>query len=350
MHASVRRYGAVLLSIGMLALGGCHRSAAESAAADRGMSPAATALTALRPAQDTAAAGEEGSDKDREESPLGLKLTSQQIAKLGITTEQAQTTEHRGQTAGYGAVISHDIIAQAAADLITAEATEKLSRSALARAQRLRGTAGAVSQDVEELAVQKAEIDAATLMATRQKLAAVFGMNPPWKRDDRGDTVQGLASGRIKLLRVTFPLGALPDGVPATLQVARIGAAVPQSFWTSKAVWDAPADGAVPGRSFFALLQSADLHDGERLQVLAPIGKALQGVIVPAAAVVLSEGEYWCYIEREPGAFTRIRVDTTMPVANGYFVSSGVQAGDPIVTSAVAFLLAKQTGAAAEPD
>ncbi len=308
--------------------------------------PRVAAESAKSAAAKTSQADDDGKDKEKQ----GVTLTAEQVGKLGITGDPAMALEHRDEAIGYGVVMNHDAIAQAAADLTTAMATARLSRSSLARAQKLAGTPGAVSADVEEAAAQKSEVDAAALIATQQKLSSIFGMNPPWKKGDAGGTVQALASGRFKLLRATFPLGTMPDGEPTTMRAARIGTVKPGSGWRTSGVWDAPADSTVPGRSFFALLKTQDPREGERVQVFAPVGAASSGVVVPAAAAVLSGGKYWCYVQKTPGVFSRVEIDTSTPVATGYFVKEGIAVGDNIVTHAAGQLLAKETGAAAEPD
>lgn len=333
---------AAMFAVACLILGACHKSA-----------PPAGDTAAPAEANNGAHAGSPDTKPDgaaaKEEAAEGVTLTPEQIEKLGLVVQPAKPVQHTEETPGYGVVISHDIIAQAAADRVTAEATARLSRSALARAKKLSGTPGAVSADVEETAAQKAEIDAAAQTATDQKLSSILGMNPPWKNGDRDGTLQALASGRIKLVRVTFPLGALAEGTPSSLRATRIGISHPGG-WTMTAIWDAPADASVPGRSFFALLRGSRVTEGERLQVWAPIGESVSGVMVPAAAVVMSEGKYWCYVQPKPGTFVKTEIDAGKPVAEGYFVTDGVKAGNEIVVTAVGQLLAKESGSAAEPD
>jgi hypothetical protein len=282
--------------------------------------------------------------------PEGVTLTPDQIDKLGIVTQPARSIDYSDEAAGYGVVVNHDIIAQAAAELATAQATAQLSRSALSRAQKLAGTPGAVSADVEEAAAQKAAVDAAALTLTTRRLSSTLGMSPPWNRGGRGEILQDLAGGRIKLVRATFPLDALSGGIPASLRATRIGAGKPGAGWKMNVIWEAPADPSVPGRSLFALLKSSDAAEGDRLSVWAPVGVPVAGVVIPSDAAVLSDGKYWCYIETKPGLFTRAEIETGKPMADGYFVSRGIAVGDKIVTAAAGQLLAKETGSAAEPD
>ena len=73
---------------------------------------------------------------------------------------------------------------------------------------------GLVSADVEEAAAQKAQVDAAALTLTTRRLSSMFGMKPPWSNGGSDYALQELASGKIKLVRVTFPLGLLSEAVP----------------------------------------------------------------------------------------------------------------------------------------
>ena len=286
----------------------------------------------------------------KEDAGIGVILTPEQIEKLGLVTGVVQAIEYTEETAGYGVVVPHEAIAQASAEIVTAQATERLSQSALSRAKRLSGTPGALSADVEETAARQAAVDSAALTLTLQRMSASFGLNPPWKAGDNNAILKDLAGGRIKLVRVTFPLGALRGGIPVSLRAAHIGQAKPDKSWKMTKVWDAPADSSVPGRSFFAVLKGSDAGEGERLLVWAPIGEAAAGVVVPAAAAVMSDGKYWCYIEKKPGTFVKSEIDMSRPVPAGYFVTEGVAAGDKVVTAAAGQLLARESGSGSEAE
>src|SRR6202022_5197359 len=93
--------------------------------------------------------------------------------------------------------------------------------------------------------------------------------------------LQGLASGSIQLVRVTFPLGAVQGDPPKTLRAARIGTAAGGKGWKLTSPWSAPADATVPGPSFFPLMRAKDAGEGERILVWAPIGAPQSGELVP---------------------------------------------------------------------
>ena len=337
--------GTLCLACSLLA--GCHRS--PPAAADG--APASGAEAKEAGGKDAGAKDAGAKDAGaKEEAGAGVTLTPEQIEKLGVATEAVRSIDYKEETAGYGVVVAHEAIAQAAAEMVTAQATERLSQSALSRARRLSGTPGAMSADVEETAARQAAVDSAALTLTLQRMSSTLGLNPPWKVGENSPVLKDLAGGRIKLVRVTFPLGALSGGIPASLRAAHIGGSKPDKSWTMTKVWDAPADASVPGRSFFALLKGSDAGEGERLLVWAPIGDSVAGVVVPAAAAVMSDAKYWCYLEKKPGNFVRSEIDTARPVPDGYFVTEGVAEGDKVVTTAAGQLLARESNSGSEPE
>jgi hypothetical protein len=295
-------------------------------------------------------AAEVKSEQAAKPSGEGVALTPDQIEQIGLQTEAIKAIDHSEEIAGFGAVIPHETIAQSAAELATAEAVEKQSRSALTRTQRLSGTAGAMSADVEETNARQAAVDAAALKLARERLSAAFGQDAPWITGS-GELLQALAHGSVKLVRATFPLGALSNGqLPKALRAARIGSLPTDNGWKITSVWSAPADASVPGRSFFGVLHSGDLGEGERLIVWAPIGVAQAGVLIPAAAVIITDTKYWCYLEIKKGTFARTELDTSRPVEGGYFVAKGLKAGDKVVTEGAAQLLAQESNSGADSD
>jgi hypothetical protein len=82
----------------------------------------------------------------------------------------------------------------------------------------------------------------------------------------------------------------------------------------------------------------------------APIGASLSGVLIPAEAAVISDGKYWCYVEKEPNAFVKTQISSEKPFENGYVVTQGVKAGDKVVIKGAAQLLAQESNSGADAD
>jgi hypothetical protein len=299
---------------------------------------------------DEAPISESAAEGTEADTTTDVTLQPEEITHMGIVTSTVKATLHASETEGYGVVMSHDAIAQSVAEVATAEAAVQQSRAALARLQRLSGTPGALPAENTENATRQATADAAALNLAQRRLSATLGQTPPWKGGDDNAVLSGLANGQIKLLRVTFPLGALNRTAPHSLRVAHLDPDSAADSWKTTTVWDAPADASVPGRSFFALLRDTDVGEGEHLQVWVASGAAESGVELPASAVVISDDQYWCYVEKPAGTFVRTAVDTSQPMTNSYFVKEGVAAGDAVVVTGAGLLLARQTNPSTEAE
>jgi len=301
-----------------------------------------------------AACGKPAADKpvEKEAETPGLTLKAEEIASLGIATVPAQAASWRQQISGYGVVTALDAIAVNDAEVMTAQAAAAQSQAAAARARSLAtGEEAAVSREVVETAQRKAADDQAALMLARRKTDAAFGHNAPWHdAASRQAIMARLASGRSVLVRVTFPLGALGNATPATLQIARLGAN-PKS-WTTSTIWEAPSDKTFPGRGFYALLDGSDLAQNEHVTATVPVGAVQAGVTVPAAALIYGDNEAWVYVRTQPETFLKTKIDIGKPLGDGYFVAdgAGIRVGQPVVTSGAGLLLARQTNPSTEAE
>ena len=283
----------------------------------------------------------------------GVTLTAEEAGHLGIAVAGAAAAAYVPEQAGYAVALGHEAIAQAAADIASAEAAARQSRAAWERIQRLAGSPGAASTEATDSAQRQAATDAAAWALAQRKASSIWGQHPSWQTSGGGILLTDLARGDVKLLRVTFPLGSVSGRAPPRLRLARLDAGPGRERWSTAIVWDAPADASVPGRSFFAALRSTDVAEGERLLVWAATGAASTaeaGVLVPAAALVMSEGQFWVYIETAPHSFARTLLDTSRPLDDGYFVKDAIKPGAAIVISGAGLLLARETNPSTEAE
>jgi hypothetical protein len=298
------------------------------------------------------AAPDEPTTEAKRAATEGVSLEPEEVQAMGITTAEAQPIQSAPEIQGFGVVLAHEAIATAVAEVRTAVAAERQSRAALERTQRLAGTPGAMPAEIQESAQRQAVADQAALELARQKLTSSFGQNPPWEHSGSSENnpeLLALASGRSKLVHVTFPLGLLGDSDPSNIRLGRIDTSQGGKSWQSHAVWHAPADATIPGRSYFVILKSSEAGEGDHLLAWAPVGQADTGVLVPEAAAVISGGKFYCYIEKD-GVFVRTEFDPGRPTAEGYFVKEGISPGDKIVTHAAGQLLARETNPSKEPE
>jgi hypothetical protein len=109
----------------------------------------------------------------------------------------------------------------------------------------------------------------------------------------------------------------------------------------------------VPGPVLFAYVEDAgDLVSGERVVASVADGPPIDGVLVPASAVVIAGGAAWSYALEAPDRFVRTPVDLDRPLGGGYFqpASANLEAGESVVVGGAGLLLSAETGGAEEED
>jgi hypothetical protein len=319
---------------------GCAKSGAKPNTAE-GRVPAAQSAGVDAQKDDAG----EGAAKKGETGEVAL--TPEQVARLGIVTTAVQEARYSASSEGFGVVVSHELIAQATADLHTATVAAMQSEAALARAQRLSSGPGALGADVLENAQRQTGADQATMQLARRKLTSLLGIGFPWRGTTDGE-LEKLADGTHELLRVTFPPDSSLTSTPRTLRVSSIDA--PSVAWIARTVWAAPHDPTLPGRTVFAVLTDSTLAEGAHVRARSSSESSVPGVVVPEPAVVITDGQYWCYLKRKDGVYQRVAVDGSRPLGDGFFVADGVAAGDEVVTSAAGLLLARELNAGSPSD
>jgi hypothetical protein len=102
-------------------------------------------------------------------------------------------------------------------------------------------------------------------------------------------------------------------------------------------------DPRIQGESFLYLAPAfSGLSPGTNLVAHLSSGKPMRGVIAPATAIVWSEGQAWVYQQTAADRFTRRSIAANMPVEKGFFISSGLSAGDKVVTQGAQALLSEE--------
>ncbi len=281
---------------------------------------------------------------------LGVELDAEARQKLGVMLDALRTASWQPSVTGTARVLDAQTAIAPIAALGRAEADARVSRAALTRARDLFKSDTAVSAETLEAAERQAAADEAQLTVARAQAALGFGAAAPWLDPERrAALVTALGGGATLLVSASFP-GGLPDARPSMLTLTRLGAGPDAPRWDATDVWPGPADAAVPGPALLALVAAADgLGPGERLAALVPNGAPVDGIEVPASAVVLAGGAAWCYVA-DGDDLTRRAVDLGRPTAGGYFQSSGFTAGEQVVVAGAGLVLARETGGAPAED
>ncbi|HVB32854.1 MAG TPA: hypothetical protein VNJ52_00570 [Patescibacteria group bacterium] len=192
------------------------------------------------------------------------------------------------------------------------------------------------------LASSRAQTNAARLqlhfdaLAVRQQWGPVLGK---WLVA-RSPALEKILGGQEWLVQVTF--GARnPRSAPQTsLLIVPSGPIVPARLVSSFPQTNPVIQGlnflyVIPARPGFA--------PGLNLMAEIPAGPARSGVVIPASAVIWSQGRAWAYKQIASGRFERLPVATGEPVTDGWFVTAGFAPGDRVVTGAAEELFSAET-------
>jgi hypothetical protein len=102
-------------------------------------------------------------------------------------------------------------------------------------------------------------------------------------------------------------------------------------------------DPRIQGRSFlYSAPAQPDFTPGVNLVAHLSVGAAARGLVVPASAVVWSEGKAWVYLQTGARQFSRREVATDAPIDAGYFVTNGFAAQNKVVTKGAQSLLSEE--------
>jgi hypothetical protein len=280
---------------------------------------------------------------------LGVALNEEERGKLGVELGDVTPATFQPTLDGPARIVDAQTVVAAMADLDKATADARTSEVALKRARDLYRADKTVSAETLEAAERQAAADESQLAVARAHAALEFGAAPWLAAERRESLLTALARGETLLVSASFPSG-LPAVRPANLALRRVGTQI-GTFWITTEIWTGPSDPSVPGPTMLGLLSSPDgLSYGERLIASVATGPEVSGSVVPAAAVVLSGGEAWCYVEESGDALVRRRVDLGRPVPQGYFQASGFDAGEHVVVAGAGLLLAREIGGGAEAD
>lgn len=275
--------------------------------------------------------------------------------KSGIVIAPLAATSHQEELRAYGTILQLQGLVDVRNNYAAAKAQVDKIQAALAASrkeyERLKGLHQA-NQNISDKALQAAEAvwraDEASARAAQEAVSAVESTaRQQWGSvlaewlSDTSQPFDRLLQQREVLIQITLPAGAPPLSAP---QLARVQAA-DGTLVSAKLVSPAPhTDPRLQGMSFFyrAPAETPGLLFGMNVLAYLPVGPQVQGVIVPAAAVVWWQGKAWVYVQRGPDQFVRREIPTETPLQEGWFVGKGLSAGEQLVVSGAQLLLSEE--------
>ena len=275
----------------------------------------------------------------------------------GVEVITALPIRYRGQVRAYGTVIDldnlttlHNRYVTAVAQIQSAQAKLVASKAAFERAQDLlKSRSMALAQlqaaeaafGVDQAALATAQAQVKTIRATAfEEWGPVIG-----KALVEGEAlVSQLIEREAFLIQITLQPGMSIDPPPtATVQLSDSVPRVEVRFLSVAS----QADPKIQGFSFYYVADAESrLLPGMSVLAALPVGASLDGVVVPASAIVWWGGRAWVYLRTGAETFKRHPIPTDLPAtdAGGVVVPVAVFPRSPpdFVTQGAQALLSEE--------
>ena len=290
-----------------------------------------------------------------------ITLDAETQQRSGIETATLPSRPRAEELRAYGMVLDvarltelSNNYANAPAQVQTAQAKLAMSKPAYDRAQKLFNDTHVVSQaqvqaaeaafGTDQASLVAAEAQVRTLTATAyQEWGAVLGKSLV----EESPTIKTLIERQSFLLQITLPPGVV-------LPVAPAAASIETGKVRHEIAFVSPAtriDPRIQGISFFyTAAASSGVLPGMNVLAFLPSGKSIDGLEVPASAVVWWQGRAWVYRRTGPESFTRLAIETDLPGPGGGYIANDVAKDAEIVTHGAQLLLSEESRAQVQVD
>lgn len=284
-------------------------------------------------------------------TPITLSAAAQ--ARVGIRTLALRTAAARRRISAAAVVLSAESLAAARNAYVVAQAKLQkaqvslgVSQEEFARVKKLYEDKQNVSEKSFQAAqgavrADRIDIHEARLQLNlqgeivRQKWGPVVAK---WV-ETASSALDGVLGQDEFLVQVSLPAGEFFSPAP-TISLALPGSGQRRATFVSSLP---QVDPRVQGTSLLYLTRAwMGLAPGVTLAAALPVGRRMQGTVVPASAVVWSEGKAWVYVQTSPEKFVRRPLGPEFPFDGGFFVSQGLVPGDKVVVTGAQTLLSEE--------
>jgi hypothetical protein len=272
----------------------------------------------------------------------------------GIMSDVLAAAPHQEQIRAYGTVLDiarltelSNRYAGARAQIQTAQAKVALSRVEFDRATKLYNDQKAVSEAQMQSAQAVFAADQANLMAAQAQIRSLtaeayqdWGSAIGKSLVDGSPTIERLIERQDFLLQITLPPGVVLTAPPATATIENGKDTRAQITFVSPATH---IDPKIQGITFFyATPADSGVLPGMNVLAFLPTGKTVDGVAIPASAVVWWQDRAWVYRRTDPDKFVRVEIATDLPAPDGGYIVANLPQGIQIVTGGAQLLLSEE--------
>ena len=286
-----------------------------------------------------------------------VRVTPQSQDASGIVTRPLASTESQSAVEVYGNVVHVQPLLELRGRYLAAKGEVRARRAAVAAAEAEYRRMDLLYRDdrnVSEQTMRNAqaryraeqgqlEAAEATLAAITDALRSAWGETiAGWVTDAESRELQSLLERKTHLVQLAFPFGLPREMGRSAIRIAPVTGRT--EIREARFVSDSPqTDLALPGQTYFYLVDGGDLRAGARIVARVGTGDgAKTGVLVPNEAVIWHAGKSWVYLKKNEDTFARHEVSTAQDVGSGWFNASRFQPGDQVVVSGAQLLLSEE--------
>jgi hypothetical protein len=271
-----------------------------------------------------------------------IRLDAATRERIGLQVAPLAAIELPDVVLGYGRLLEPGALAAPVDEREAARAAFEAADREYRRIQTLqRGNSNASQRDLE-VARAAFERDRAAFRAAEARLVSVWGREAEERRD-LSVLVQSLVARETAVARIDLPLGAVLSGRPAAGRVAALVDAGASPVEATVLGTAPDTDPTTQGRGFLLLIERPPWPPGTALTGwLAVPGPPQAGVDVPGAALLRHAGRSFLYVQTTDDTFARRAVQLERPTRDGWFVASGLTAGERVVVTGAQQLLSTE--------
>jgi hypothetical protein len=279
--------------------------------------------------------------KSESETPAGVILDAATQMRLGLQLAMPAATQWQPESKAYGVVMDPAVLAAAIAELASTRVTVDASDKEYQRQKTLAAQNNSSARALESAQASATHDD----LAWTSELARFKAAWGSALAEKGAEIASQIASNQAALVRIDLPAG---ENLPATPTSASLILSTDETNAVDAVFFDAinGVDLQTQGQSFFFLVKGRTLPPNAAVTgFLKMPGEPVNGVTVPAAAVLRYEGKGWIYAQTGTNQFMREGIPLDYPVENGWFVPDASRATNNIViVGAQAVLSAELSG------
>jgi len=298
-----------------------------------------------------------GSSASVESGRAIVRVDAQSQAASGIRTQALVAARYEASVHVYGSVVDIAPLLDLRGQYLAAVGEQRALHATVGAARLDYQRARSLYEDdrnISEQALRDAEsryqVAQARYASARSRESVLrdsmlAGWGPVvsrWATKADSASLEPFLSRHAMLVQLVFPYELPRSAAREQLILAPVTAR--SDAVRGRLVSEAPRSSlAVPGNTYFYLVEGADLRVGARVIArVATDNASIDGVIVPNDAVVWYAGKSWIYRKQDAETFGRYEVSTERQLGDGWFEANGLHAGDQVVVSGAQLLLSEE--------